>query len=92
MKLRKWHFIQPPDRFNMAGCLCGNERTKWSEFENHLWCDRCQKDFIPAHNGIFDGPIPVRTTELLGISFDRINLETSKREVFSIKEGVWHVT
>lgn len=34
------------------------------------------------HAGIFDGPIPVNAAGLLGISFDRINLETGKFERF----------
>lgn len=37
---------------------------------------------MPAHNGVFDGPIPVATAGLLGMSFDRINLETNKIEPF----------
>lgn len=64
----------------MASCPCGNHATQWSEFAKHLWCDACEVDFVPAHNGIFDGPIPVRAAMMLGMSFDRMNMETGRVE------------
>lgn len=63
--------------------------TQWSEYEKHVWCEKCQKDFIPEHNGIFDGPIIIETCFLLGISFDRLNLETSKVERFNREALNW---
>jgi hypothetical protein len=77
-----------PSAFEMAGCHgCGNEEPEWSEFKNHLWCNCCQVDYIPTHNGIFDGPVPIGVCELLGISFDRFNLETQQVESFEIPDG-----
>jgi len=74
----------------MAGCpKCGNEETQWSEFEKHLWCEKCQVDFIPKHAGIFDGPILVRVCELLGIYFDRVNIITGLFERFA-PDAEWH--
>lgn len=77
---RKWHYLQSPRTFEVAGCVCGNHDTQWSEFEKHVWCAKCEIDFIPAHAGVFDGPIAVKTAALLGVRFDRFNLETQKVE------------
>jgi hypothetical protein len=79
---RTWHYIQPPKVFEISPCPCGNNETQWSEYEKHLWCDRCQKDFVPEFGGIFDGPILVGVCKLLGISFDRYNMETKEYEYF----------
>lgn len=73
----------------MAACGCGNSLTQWSEFENHLWCEACNKDFIPEHNGILDGPLPFKTAALMGVSFDRLVIETGKIERFDVEHGDW---
>ena len=90
---RKWVYIRFPSAYEIAPCSCGNVDTEWSEFEKHIWCEECQKDFIPEHNGIFDGPIPFLAAEMLGISFDRINLETKQIEKCSIEGDkiVWKI-
>lgn len=82
--LKRVHcFVKPPKTFSIAGCKCGNEETQWSEYERHCWCPECQIDFIPEHNGIFDGPIPVGAAALLGISFDRIVIATREFERYN---------
>lgn len=58
LKKRVNCYIQPPRVFDIAPCSCGNADTQWSEYEGHLWCAKCEKDFIPEHTGIFSGPIP----------------------------------
>lgn len=78
---REWVFLEKPKSYAIAGCFCGNEDTQWSEFQNHLWCDKCQKDFIPEHNGILDGPILMETSQLMGINFSRLILNKNKVEV-----------
>lgn len=82
LEKRTWHYLQPPATYGMAPCSCGNDDTQWSEFAKHLWCAKCEKDFIPEHAGIFDGPIPVATSMMLGICFDRFNMETQQVEPF----------
>jgi len=77
---RTWVYVQRPREYEIAGCSCGNEDPDWSEFKGHLWCAACQKDFIPAHNGSFDGPIPVHSCALMGIDLRRFNLETPRLE------------
>jgi hypothetical protein len=81
---RNWCYVQAPSMYGIAPCACGNSETQWSEFKGHLWCDKCRIDFVPGHNGIFDGPIGIATCGILGISFDRINLETNEIEPFEI--------
>jgi len=83
---RTWVYVQPPSMYEIAPCSCGNEATQWSEFRHHLWCGKCGKDFVPEHNGIFDGPIPVMACLMLGISFDRFNLETRQIEPFKLED------
>lgn len=77
--LREWCYVEYPRKYGIAPCSCGNENTQWSEFKDHLWCDKCNIDFIPEHWGILDGPIPFYTaTKLFKISFDRYNIQTGK--------------
>lgn len=85
---RTWVYCMPPKAYEIAGCACGNQDTQWSEYEHHLWCEHCQKDFVPEHNGIFDGPIPTNTAQLMGLSFDRIDLATETRQRLR-PTGVW---
>ncbi len=77
---RTWVYVQRPASYEIAGCTCGNNDPDWSEFKKHLWCQKCEKDFLPEHNGVFDGPIPVGVATLLGMSFDTFNLETQQIE------------
>ncbi len=79
---RKWVYVQPPKDYEMGPCPCGNFDLQWSEFQGHLWCEKCQKDFIPENAGIFDGPILAQVAQLCGMSFDRFNLETQQVERF----------
>lgn len=75
---RTWVYVMKPKLYGIAPCKCGNEDTQWSEYKKHLWCDKCEIDFIPAHNGVFDGPILVNTANLLGIDFRKYDLKTKK--------------
>lgn len=87
LKKREWCYIQAPREFEVSPCDCGNDNCQWSEFEGHLWCDKCQKDFIPEHNGIFDGPIPVNVAYMLGVRFDRYHIESGKVQRFDLETG-----
>ncbi len=78
-------FLQQPYYYEISGCECGNEHTQWSEYEEHVWCDNCQIDFKPEFGGVFDGPIPVGTSALLGVFFHRLNLENNEVEFFTSK-------
>lgn len=73
LKKRKWIWARQPMEYEISGCDCGSTNVTWSEYERHLWCFDCQKDFIPQHAGVFDGPILVHTTDLL-ISLDIVVL------------------
>lgn len=82
---RKWCYAQPPATYAIGPCKCGNSELQWSEWKGYVWCNKCSLDFIPTHNGIFDGPIPLGAANLMGIHFDRIDLYTQK----IIKETEW---
>lgn len=84
---RTWFYLVPPKRFDFPPCDCGNEDIEWSEYKNHVWCDKCLKDYIPKHNGILDGPIPINTISLMGITFDIFNLDTNQVEIYNIENG-----
>lgn len=84
---REWCYIQAPHVFELPGCSCGNENIQWSEYQGHLWCDKCQLDFMPEHNGIFDNPIGIGMAKMLGITFTRINLKTDLLEALDSKNN-----
>lgn len=78
LKKRIWCYCGSPKNFLIPVHTCGAE-PQWSEFEGHCWCPQCEIDYKPEDNGIFDGPILLKVTNLCGIVFDRFIIET--REV-----------
>lgn len=80
LKLREWVYIQRPKDYGVSGCACGNEDPDWSEFKGRLWCQTCRVDFIPQHNGVFDGPILVNVSHLMGLCFSRYIIATQEIE------------
>jgi hypothetical protein len=84
-KLRTWCYARRPSAYEIASCACGNPHTEWSEFEKRLWCSQCKIDFIPLHNGIFDGPIPIQLAIKLGMSFDRVHIATGMIERYNVE-------
>ena len=79
---RTWVYVMRPKAYDIAGCPCGNSDPEWSEYQKHLWCETCQKDFIPEHYGVLDGPVGINVCKMLGLSFDRFNLLTNTMEPF----------
>jgi len=92
LEKRTWCYAQQPNEYEIAPCSCGNRDTQWSEYKGHLWCVKCEKDFVPEHNGVFDGPILVNVCRLMGISFDRVNLETQQIEIFDEDTNTYSVS
>ncbi len=86
LEKRTWCYVQSPDNFDFPAHDCGTIATQWSEYKGHLWCEECQKDFIPSHNGVFDGPIPVATAMMLGMSFHTVDLATGKITPFQFED------
>lgn len=84
---RDWVYIQPPKAYEIAPCSCGNNNCQWSEFKKHLWCEKCQKDFVPEHNGVFDGPIPIQVSAMFGIYFDLENISDGTIDFCEIKKS-----
>jgi hypothetical protein len=85
MTKRTWHYNQPPKVYGIEPCQCGNVDTEWSEYQGNLWCPICKVDYIPKHWGVFDGPINLNLCRLMGIDFDRWNLETNEFEEFDVE-------
>lgn len=86
---REWCYVMPPKVFEIAPCDCGNHETVWSEYKGRIWCPNCQKDFTPAHNGIFDGPILPGVAKMLGLSFDRYIISTKTIEKYDTDHLGW---
>ena len=78
MRKRKWIYIQKPQCYCIKCNLCGGTNIEWSEYEHMIWCFDCKKD-VPGTGGVFDGPIPLGASRLLGMNFDRIELKTGQR-------------
>lgn len=78
MNKRKWVYTQPPKTYEMSPCSCGNEDTEWSEYEKHLWCSKCEKDFIPEFTGLLNNIICLKLCEMIGIRFDRWIIEEDR--------------
>ncbi|MFA7219148.1 MAG: hypothetical protein WC119_01310 [Synergistaceae bacterium] len=75
MKKRVWAYLQNPKDYEITCDLCGGTNIEWSEWEGLIWCYDCEKD-TKGTEGIFDGPIMPNICELMGISFDELNIET----------------
>lgn len=81
-KIKRTHiYASDPLSFGMR-CPRGRHKIEWSEFERHIWCYRCEKDyFLPqlsGYSGIFSGPIMIQVAQLMGADFRRINLLTNE--------------
>lgn len=80
--LRTHVYASTPQRFEMR-CPCGKgHKITYSEFEKHIWCYTCEKDyFLPWSSyyiGIFSGPIPIQVAKIMGCDFRRINIKTNE--------------
>ena len=84
MEKRTWVYVQRPKEYGIALHPCGDINPEWSEYKDYLWCPACKCEFIPEHWGLFDGPIGINVCKMLGISFDRFNLETQQIEPFEL--------
>lgn len=87
---RKYIFVGHPVQYEIRCDKCGGINIWWSEFEHMIWCYDCKVD-TKGTGGIFDGPIPFNALKLIGLSLDRINLETGKLEICKVEDSglVW---
>jgi len=83
MKKRTWHYIMKPVAYEISCDKCNGTNIEWSEYEHKIWCYDCQID-TDGNGGIFDGPIPLGASELLGISFDRWNVKKQRVEYMKV--------
>ena len=99
MRHRKWVYVQEPSVYGITCDLCDGENINWSEWEHKIWCYDCEID-TDGHAGIFDGPIPVMASELLGLSFARYYFKdktvryptTRKNKIIYTKKRPKHMT
>ena len=77
MRKRTWIYIQSPKTYEIFCDKCGGV-VEWSEFEGMVWCPKCKID-TKGSPSIFSGPIPLEAMQLLGVSFDRLDLRTKER-------------
>lgn len=77
-----------PAEYEISCDLCDGCNLSWSEFCGEVWCHDCQKD-TPGNSGIFDGPISIKLCQMMGLCFDKFDLETKKRLIMEeTDEGV----
>ncbi len=87
MNKRTWIYVLLPARYEIHCDRCHGSNIEWSEYEGLIWCYDCKID-TRGDGGIFDGPIPLGGAQLLGLSFDRINLVKNRVEKMQIgKDG-----
>ena len=79
-KRRKFVYWQKPiEVYEISGChRCKGHNCTYSEFVDRMWCFDCKREYKPSHWGIFEGPIPVNVTHMLGIYFHRVDIETQE--------------
>jgi len=75
-------YCQNPNVYGIECNKCNGVNIDWSEYEKHIWCYDCEED-VPGTDGIFSGPIMIGVAEIIGICFDRINLESGERIKFN---------
>jgi hypothetical protein len=86
---RTCHYVQNPSTYEMECPKCGGSNIEWSEWADCLWCYSCKKDYkiTIKSSGMFSGPIPIQTAELLGMCFDRWDMEKKKFIIRKYIEG-----
>jgi hypothetical protein len=77
---RKFVYWQKPrEVYGVAGCRhCGSDNVTYSEYVDLMWCYDCKREYYPEHWGIFDGPIPINLSHMMGIYFHRKEIATGK--------------
>lgn len=76
---RTWVYICQPFVYGITCDKCNGSDITWSEFEHMIWCYACKVD-TEGTEGVFDGPIPINMSHLLGMCFSRYNMETKQLE------------
>jgi hypothetical protein len=90
MDKRTWHYILPPNKFDIICPKCKGTNIQWSEYVHHIWCYKCNEDLELRNGYLFDGPILINlSVDVLSINFDRFNIETNEIELFNKKVGTW---
>jgi hypothetical protein len=76
-ELRTWCYVQQPALYEISCDRCGGDNITWSEFAHMIWCYDCGVD-TKGNGGIFEGPISIHLCEMLGVSFDRVEIPSGR--------------
>lgn len=82
---RTWYYVQNPKEHGIECPTCFGTILAWSEYDKHVWCYRCEKDFS-NYVSVLDGPFPVAVGSLLGISVDRFLMEEKMIEHYDVEK------
>ena len=74
LEKRTWYYVQKPMEYEITCDKCGGTNLDWSEYNKFVWCYSCKLD-VRGTEGIFGGPIPIQCAAILGMSFDRYDME-----------------
>jgi len=88
--MRTWYYTLHPAAYEITCEKCNGSNLWWSEYKSHIWCYDCEIDFDPGdgeHAGIFSGPFPIHITSMMGLIWDRFNMETKKIEILNLDTG-----
>ena len=75
MKRRQWAYVCHPANYDIECDKCHGTNITWSEWEQKIWRYDCEED-VSGTGGIFDGPIPLGGMECIGISLNRVYLNS----------------
>lgn len=78
-------YIMQPYCYEITCDKCGGKNITWSEWDRLIWCYDCEID-TRGNGGIFDGPVPIGVCEILGISFDKLDIASGKRLYMRLDE------
>ncbi len=76
-KNRTWFYTQKPGEYEVYCDQCKGNNTDWSEFKKMIWCHDCNLDTYGT-DGVFGGPIPIRTCAMLGMFFHIYHIRLKK--------------
>jgi hypothetical protein len=75
-KKRKECYICNPIYFELSCPINSEHKITWSEWEKHIWCYDCKKDF--KYKQEWYGPVPIQVAKILGIDYRKYNIKTGE--------------
>jgi hypothetical protein len=82
---RIWCYIQKPAQHEISCPKCKGTNLDWSEWDKHIWCYNCKKDYS-NYSSALSGPVPVQVATMLGLSLDMFNIETNEVKHYDLNK------